>query len=222
MKKVNYLKMVFVVLISVLSLGIMTAGVEAIEYQFTGEGVSGSLFDSLGNEILVFDNANFSISIPGTGPIATDSFGALRTNQTGSITLTGSFGTYSGDFLDPLYLFTDYAFELVGFGTGSNFDPVTGDTVDQLFLYVPSVGLDTYSLNHAFGPIYAGTGFAGTSVNNFFASNLDFFNAITQFGQLVFDDVEKASFTAVPEPASMILLCSGLFAIVGFRRKLRS
>ena len=87
MKRVNYLKMVFVVLLSVLSLGFMTAGVEAfpLGYNFTMTGVSGDV------DGILFHNADLLISFVGdTTNVTTDTFGAnILYNLTGNLTLSG-------------------------------------------------------------------------------------------------------------------------------------
>ena len=182
-----------------------------IEYIFSGTGVSGVLGDQ------EFNDAKFVINIFGdTDNADTDILGPVIADPEDGTILNGTislFGgdlqnSYSGDLLDFLYVFVypvDQITDLGGVGFGTNY---VSDPVDQFALYASGVGLFTYDLRSPFGPVQ------GTSINNSF-------DTLTSFGSLAFEDVENASFQAVPEPASVLLLSFGLLGLLGFRRKLQ-
>ena len=224
MRRVNYLKMVFVVLLSVLFLGsnLNVAEADVFSYNFTGSGFSGAVGDT------EFNDANFVINIFGDSNNVFD-FENDPTQPT-LFALSGTIKIFGGDlgpdvignFSYPLYVYVDNVNRTVGFGNkGTDFfgtstpDDATDDGFDLLSLYIPGFIYDLRS--SPFGPVFAGVNYPGTTIVNSLEASLD----VGQLTSLVGDDVNNASFS-VPEPASMLLLGSGLLALVGFRRKMRS
>ncbi len=216
MKRLTFLRMILLVAVSIFSFGYMTAAAEAVimEYRFTGSGVHGDV-NGTG-----FENANFLINFFGdtnnsvpftildpfeTPPTTVISQGYnIITGLTGTMKLVDNLlnPLYFGSFTDPLYLFVDNMNEFVGFGTSA----------DQLSLYISGLGLGSYDLKSPFGPIFAGDHHPGTTVFNSIATPMD-------FGFLTVDNIADASFAAVPEPGTMLLLGSGLIGLAGFARK---
>ncbi len=214
MKRRNYFKFILIAL-TALSFGYWTTAAEAspITYQFSSTAAWGTVVDALGNPT-EFNNASFLISIAGdTNNVIIDSAGPIISNLIGNISLFGGdlASSLSGTFTDALYVYVDPIQEGVAFG---DIPPNPLDSpFDLLALYIPGVGLDTYDLKSSFGPITAGVDFPGTG--------LVFDQFSTNFGTINFtgENIDNATFQAVPEPGIMLLLCSGLAGIVGFRRK---
>lgn len=202
MKRMILNRKCILAILAVLCFGFMTAAAEAfsIGYQFGGTGVFG---DVDGAE---FNDASFLVSIVGdTLNVIEDALGPVITGLTGTIVISGGDLTapISGAFLDPLYVYVDPSLNSVGFGSD-----VTG--FDQLSIFYPGVGL--YDLQSLFGPIFAGFGLTDTAIFNAIGADMD-------FGVLTVDTVTNGSFQAVPVPAPVLLLASGLIGLVAVRRK---
>jgi hypothetical protein len=197
----------------------MEAVASIVTYQFGGTGVHG---DINGAE---FGNANFLISITGetANVIPQDAVnnpsGPIIYNLPATISLTGGdLGTGSapaeiplGSFTNPIYVFADISFNLVGFGSGN---PPDGDL---LSIYKPGIGF--YNLTDLYGPIFAGPLYQDTSIY------LTFTAALTGIGDLTLEGFDvntgTATFAAVPVPAPVLLLASGLIGLVGIQRRFR-
>lgn len=188
------------------SLSTVPAEAVPVEYRFVGTGVFG---DVNGAE---FNNAGFNVSIAGdTDNIVSSPFGHYIPALNGTMTVFGGdlVTTYSGTFVDPLYVFVDNQARIVGFGD----DAALTDLID---LYVPDEKLDYYNLTWTFGQIAAGIDYPGTTLLNYFFAPMS-------FGDLTLDNVDNSGFdakSAVPEPGTILFLVPSLFAMVGLRRKL--
>ena len=179
-------------------LTVAAAQATPINYSFTGTG-SGSIASTS------FSDKSFDVSInANTDDVMVQP--SLGTN--GILNLTGTIEIDSiglVTFSDPLFVFGGLPFNEIGFGN----DP-------QGNLIAISVSV-TYDLKSDFGPV-TGTNF-----------NLNQFqNVTTNLGALTYTAMSPATFVAtlspiasVPEPATMLLVGSGLLGLVGLKRKLR-
>jgi hypothetical protein len=211
---------IFMVVFAVVFFGLMTATTEAfiVTYQFGGTGVFG---DVDGNE---FNNAQLLISITGdTANVRTDTLGHIIPGQslaestgvglTGTISLTGGLQTinYQGSFTSNLYVFSDGA-GLVGFGS---IGPNPGPPFALTDLLSISVGaLLGYDLRSTYPQVFAGSLGSLNSIFPYLAGGTD-------FGELAIDYITESSFQAVPVPAPVLLLASGLIGLFGIRRGFR-
>ncbi len=214
MKKLIIRQKYVLPVLALLCLGLVTATAEAalLDYQFFGSGVygeaGGMALDDPDNPATV--SASFEIHIIGDTAFIDDSSGFPQiTNLTGNISITGGLlaSDFSGTFDDPLYVFADGGY--IGFGTNS------GPEGDQLYFYIPVAA--TYDLLTDFGPIYAGSGYNGTTVYNYLDTG-------TNSGAVLFDYVDIGGFqatsvAAVPIPPSLMLFASGLIGLFGFRKR---
>lgn len=175
---------------------------QPIRYLFTGIG-SGTLNgNAFTRQTFTFDiAANASnVNPSGFGPGVPD-----VGNLTALFSITG---TGSGSFSN-VYVFNHQTNQVVGFGSSAN-----SDLID---IGNNSVGLGTYGLTTAFGPI-------PNTTSLFFSQ---FTNQQTSAGNLTFTNVASASFEAqltstVPEPATVVLFMSGAAVIALAARRRRN
>jgi hypothetical protein len=149
---------------------------------------------TLGNS--AYDGVNFSVSMSAnTTDIDTTKFGP-STPSYDSLTATMSIsGGPSVTF--PVYVFNNQSSQAVGFGSAATFDLF--DLLD------PGVGLSSYGLTTAFGPI---------NTTDIIALN-QWSDLATSGGSMTVSSVAEGSFQAmtsssVPEPGSAALLALGL------------
>jgi hypothetical protein len=177
------------------------AQAQNILYTFSGVGagdLDGADFGATDFVVSIFaDTANIQELNPDVFSIP---------NLTGTIDITG-VGLLT--FTQPLYVFNNQPAEVVGFG-----DAQRADLIDLGLL---GVGLDTYQLDTAFGPI--------TDPTPFFSQFVD---AGTSGGPLTFTSMRDGTFTAtlvgqaVPEPGTLgLLLTAGLSGSFVARRRSR-
>ena len=203
----------------VLCFGMMTAAAQAfsVDYQFGATGVYGDVDGT------PLSNASFLVSIIGNTQDVVDILNGpvfVRSEITG---LTGSIKIYNensallydGSFYDPLYVyvtkFGSLTPDIVGFGSDNS--------GYEMALYYPlsSPPLWDYYLRSFFGPISAGNGYSGTGLINYLDGGAD-----TTFGLLTVETINAGSFQAVPVPAPVLLLASGLAGLVVIRRRPKS
>lgn len=217
----------------VFCLGFMTAASEAItiEYQFSLMGAYGSVGD------VDFSNSNLRVSLIGdTAKVNIVATGYEILIPPDSIRLTIDGGNLGGSqlvgtFNRSLFVYTDP----IGLNTGAwveIIEDIPGDPIDQDLMgieypspLVPDLG--NYDLKSPFGPIFAGAGYPtndGRVLYNFFP----FDGVGTTLGALKLSDfyigtgpVTTGSFQAqaVPVPAPILLLASGLAGLVAIRRR---
>jgi len=160
-----------------------------ITFSFTGVG-SGNL------DTTVFTDAAFEVLIS----VDTDDV-IFRTDTYGIEDLSGTIdisGVGIGTFVEPLYVFDCQSCVAVGFGNRTKYDLID--------LFVIGVGLDTYDLTSYFGPISDQDPFFG-----------QFVNVELSIGALTFTSMSYATFTAIPEPGTVLLVAVG--GLVIRRRK---
>ncbi len=229
MKRVTALRMILLVALSIVFLGYFTEAAEAspISYNFSSTAAFGNV------NLNDFNNASFLISIAGdttnVGPDPINPLGFAISGLNGNITLTGTDAgtglpiTYIGTFLDTLNVFVGpdpFGNTIVGFGD----DALGLDLLDLSFPVGTVPGLDTYDLTSGFGPITAGIDpdTAVFAFEQFGGIPMDFgLSGPPLFDTLSFDTIDNATFQAVPEPSTMLLLASALVGLVGFRKKLK-
>jgi hypothetical protein len=161
-----------------------------ITFSFTGVG-SGNL------ETTVFTDAAFEVLISAD---TDDMYISPQGNPcidapSGTIDISG---VGIGTFVEPLYVFDNQTTNAVGFGNRTEYDLID--------LCVIGVGLDTYDLTTPFGPI--------TDLDPFFGQ---FVNVELSIGALTFTSMSSATFTAIPEPGTVLLVAIG--GLVIRRRK---
>jgi hypothetical protein len=163
-----------------------------ITFSFTGVG-SGNL------DTTVFTDAAFEVLISAdTDDVSYDIYGPdipIIEDLSGTIDISG-IGI--GTFVNPLYVFDNQTTATVGFGNSIQYDLVD--------LCVVGVGLDTYDLTTPFGPI--------TDLDPFFGQ---FNNVKLSIGSLTFTSMSYGTFTAIPEPGTVLLVAVG--GLVIRRRK---
>jgi hypothetical protein len=167
-----------------------------ISYTITGTGTGTWGGDN-------FTSAFFSITLSGdTSNVSYNSqFGVWENkNLWGNIDIDGmSYGFYY-----PMDVILNHAYNQVGFAAMSWPDCMMN-------LFKSGVNLDTYELKTSFGP-----------VTNPDSGNLHILNTPTSWGPLTFSEVQTASLTfsantnAVPSPATVLLLGSGLLSLMGY------
>ena len=166
-----------------------------ITFLFTGEG-SGNL------DTTVFTDAAFEVVIPAD----TDDMWYVEPGIPKISDLSGTIdisGLGIGTFVEPPYVFDNQTNSAVGFGNW-----IESDLID---LFVEGVGLDTYDLTTFFGPI--------TDPDPYFGQ---FKNVELNIGDLTFTSMSYATFTAIPEPATVCLLgLGGLVLLLGGLTRLR-
>lgn len=187
-----------VLLLVCIVLGICTFQAQAtpITFVFSADGVSGTLDSN------PFSDASLVVTIHAdTSDIAPSGGGVFDsdTNLTGTFSLSG---IGSGSFDELLYVFNNQGAQAVGFG-----DDVHADLVD---ISAPGMGLGTYDMKSAFGPI---VGFVDNAVLS------QFFNVGTSLGSLTLASAGDGTFQAiaqsasVPEPGNALMFALGLLGL---------
>ncbi len=174
-----------------------------ITYLFGGSA-SGN-FTAIGGQTSTFSNAVLAVTITtDTSNIGSTRFGAGVPATTSLVSGSLSIGGVgAGSFTSLLYVFNNQANQIVGFGNLAN--------NDLLNVKNTGVGLSTYGLNTAFGPI------TGTPPN--FVSQWT--NVGTSFGLVTMTNLDNATFqaAAVPEPQTWGLMAAGLAAVAAVARR---
>jgi hypothetical protein len=170
-----------------------------ITFSFAGVG-SGNL------DTTVFSNAAFEVLIPADtddvqpfpwpDPDRPDPTSPCILNLSGTIDISG---VGIGTFVKPLYVFDSQKSGAVGFGNWTQYDLINLDVV--------GVGLDTYDLTTPLGPI--------TDLDPYFGQ---FRNVELSIGYLTFTSMFYATFTAIPEPTTVLLLGLGGLGLLRKRR----
>jgi len=165
-----------------------------ITFSFTGVG-SGNLRHL--RDTTVFTDAAFEVLISAdTDDMYISPLGNPRIDAlSGTIDISG---VGIGTFVEPLYVFDCQSCVAVGFGNWTEYDLID--------LFVIGVGLDTYDLTTPFGPI--------TDLDPFFGQ---FNNVKLSIGSLTFTSMSYGTFTAIPEPGTVLLVAVG--GLVIRRRK---
>ena len=169
--------------------------IQAVPIIFSFKGVGSGNLDTTS-----FANAAFEVLIPAdTDDVepsqwTPDTFHIV--NLSGTIDISG-VGT--GSFIEPLYIFDNQRVGAVGFGNLTEHDLID--------LYLVGVGLDTYDLTTPFGPI--------TDTDPFFAQ---FKNVELSIGALTFTSMSYATFTAIPESGTILLLGLGGLGLLKKRK----
>ena len=175
----------------------VAAHASPITLEFTGTGADLTLGSA------VYNDVNFSVEmVADTSAIDTTTPG-IPTYDSLTATMTISGGP---TVTIPVYVFNNQDTQAVGFGTLVNYDLF--DLADQ------GVGLNTYGLTTAFGPI---------STSNIEALD-QWTNVSTSGGNMSVSSVALGTFQAVtsssvPEPGTLGLLGLGLAALVLASRK---
>jgi hypothetical protein len=193
------------------------AHAQPITYTFTGSARVPGLGPSSHDLQFVFGgNAGSAIDVstlgsPFSSLPANTVFGNLATTADVTIDGSGPFGLGSGPFfigaLNGLSLPSPYA-SLDPYTKGVGFLGEIGGTF--VAFYLPDPTMPHYDLGSSFGPI-TGTGYAYVGDPGKFSLR----SVIT---------VDNASFTATtatPEPATYVLMATGLVAIAGIARRRR-
>lgn len=173
-----------------------------ITFVFSASGVNGALDSTSFSDasLVVTIHADTSDIIAWSG----DSVGS-NTSLTGTFSLSG---IGSGSFDDLLYVFNDQADEVVGFG-----DDVHFDLVDIL---APGMGLDTYDMKSAFGPLAGSVDPGALS---------QFADVGTSLGSLTLTSAREGTFQAsaqsvsVPEPSNLLMFALGLLGVAFILRR---
>jgi hypothetical protein len=219
MKNRSYARkcLVLVLVLTALCLGAAPVKASPIAYNFYGTA-TGTLFAPDGQTVITdfFTPIPFLISIPGnTANVQSVEFDPVNfpgifqwqnANLIGSISIPG---VVTGTFPDLLTVWVDN-------GDPANFIPPQvgfDNALGSLFILAPDPpgGLDTYDLKCVFGP----TALAGAFVSQFAA-------AMATTGNILAIDSAEGQFAAVPLPASVVLLGTGLLRLIGYRRSKRS
>jgi len=169
-----------------------------ITYTFSGTGYGtwgGADFGSITSGVpFSFTLSGDTINVPGGSGNFTN----------GNLTGTINIGSSTGTFNNPLRVLVDTSNQSIGFSADT-----TTIIADYLDLYKAGAGLGTYNLKTSFGPISDPT-----------AKSLSINGVATSIGDLTLTGVALPSLTfsatAVPAPATLLLLGSGLFSLLGY------
>jgi hypothetical protein len=178
-----------------LAAGLTCMEASPISYVFSGTGFG--TFNGI-----EFNEAVFSINLSGdTLNVKNDAGQFINENLSGTISASGpDINLPVTAFAVPLTIFLDPGSLIVGF-----FDPAGSND----FLDYDSADLAGYDLKSAFGPIPASL---------LFASDM----ALAGGNTIAFEEADKASFAAVPEPTFIALLALGLIGVSLLRLRVKS
>ena len=205
--------------LTVFAVFLSAASMNAASFSFEGNF-------SLDDDLQVFW---LTVGVPSTVTIRTLSYGG-GTNAAGNTIVSGGFDPILNVFQglsDPNGL--QIAANNDGTCPPNTIDPITNACWDSLLELALAPGQYTLVLsqsdNSAFGP-FLGDGFSRTGQGNFTGpaflggpgSFIDL-NSVQRTNRWAVDILDVASATAVPEPASMLLILSGIIVLVRAARR---